>query len=70
LYFTAEVFGYSGRPADALEILRVAVQRGYCAVPAIDTDPGFAQVRSLPEFQKVRKAGMDCQARFLSARTP
>jgi TolB-like protein/predicted Ser/Thr protein kinase len=70
LYFTAQVLGYSGRPADAVELLRVAVQRGYCAVPAIDSDPGFAQVRSLPEFQEVRKAGMGCQARFLAARTP
>lgn len=70
LYFTAQVLGYSGRTAEPLKLLRESVRRGYCAVPAMDTDPGFAQARNSPEFADIRKAAVDCQARFLAARTP
>jgi len=70
LYFTAEIFGYCGKNEDALTILGVAVDRGFCSVPAMDTDPGFVEARKLPQFQEVRRRGLACQARFIQARTP
>jgi serine/threonine protein kinase len=67
-YFTATVLAYCERNQPALELLRAAVDRGYCSYPAMDDDPAFARLRATPEYQRIRQAGMDCQARFIRFR--
>ena len=53
----------------ALDELRRAVDKGYCAYPVIDTDPELAGVRDRPEFEHIRQAAMRCQKRFLEFRS-
>ena len=53
----------------ALAMLGRAIDGGYCAVPAMDTDPFFSGVRGLPEFAEARRKGEGCQAKFLSERS-
>ncbi|MDQ6802104.1 MAG: protein kinase [Acidobacteriota bacterium] len=53
---------------EALEMLRLAVDRHYCSYPAIDNDPLLARIRTTPEFQQIRKAAIQCQQSFLSWR--
>jgi len=65
-YYNAVVFAHCRREADALALLRAAVERGYCSFPALDTEPAFAHLRGTPELEAARKAANDCQARFRS----
>ncbi|HEY8181701.1 MAG TPA: protein kinase, partial [Thermoanaerobaculia bacterium] len=67
-FFLAEIFAACNRDDDALELLRNSVASGYCAHPALDLDPLFAQIRRKPEFQRVRQAAVQCQQRFLQSR--
>jgi TolB-like protein/tRNA A-37 threonylcarbamoyl transferase component Bud32 len=67
-YFSAEMLAAADRNAEALELLRVAVQRTYCAFPAMDLSPAFARIRSTPEFQQIRESARQCQARFVEWR--
>jgi len=57
-----------GRPEKALEFLREAVRRGYCSVPAADTEPMLASVRTLPGYRAFHDDAVACQARFLNGR--
>jgi len=67
-YFAASHLAYCGQTTAALDMLRRTVQANYCAYPAMDTDPMFASVRSLPEYAEVRSIGMSCQNSFLAER--
>jgi len=49
-------------------MLKRTVQANYCSYPAMDTDPMFASIRSLPEYAQIRSAGMACQNNFLAER--
>ena len=68
-YFAASHLAYCGQTRAALEMLRKTVRANYCAYPAMDTDPMFASIRRLPEFEEIRSAGMSCQSGFLSGRS-
>jgi serine/threonine protein kinase len=68
-YFAASHLAYCGQTAAALDMLRRTVQAHYCAYPAMDTDPMFASIRSLPEYAEIRSIGMSCQNNFLAGRT-
>jgi serine/threonine protein kinase/DNA-binding winged helix-turn-helix (wHTH) protein len=65
-YFAASHLAYCGQTTAALEMLRRTVQANYCAYPAMDTDPMFATIRSLPEYAEIRAIGMSCQNIFLT----
>jgi serine/threonine protein kinase/Tfp pilus assembly protein PilF len=67
-YFTAATLAVCRQDAEALDLLRAVVERGYCAHPAMDFDPAFARLRGTADFQKLRQASIDCQQRFLQAR--
>jgi hypothetical protein len=49
-------------------MLSPAIKGGYCAYPAMDSDPFFASLRTNPEFVKLRSAAMKCQQDFLAQR--
>lgn len=67
-YFAASHLAYCGQTTAALQMLRRTVQANYCAYPAMDTDPTFASIRSLPEFAEIRSIGMSCRNSFLAGR--
>lgn len=67
-YFRSTFLAICGRDQEALSLIGVAIQKGYCSYPAMDTEPAFARLRSHPEFQRLREAGKQCQARFLRFR--
>ncbi|HEV8253369.1 MAG TPA: protein kinase [Vicinamibacteria bacterium] len=69
LYWIAGLFAYCGDREAALRVLRRTVQGGYCAYPAMDSDPLLAPVRGSPEFTAIREAAIACQKRFLAARS-
>lgn len=67
-YFAASHLAYCGQTAAALQMLRRTAQANYCAYPAMDTDPMFASIRSLPEYAGIRSIGISCQNTFLAGR--
>ena len=67
-YLAAANLAYCDQKQQALRLLRVAVQGNYCSYPAMDSDPLFANVRTMHEFAAIRAAGMACQKRFLTER--
>jgi serine/threonine protein kinase/tetratricopeptide (TPR) repeat protein len=67
-FFGAGVMALLKRDREALDLLRFAGGRNFCAYPAVDRDPSFAGIRTSPQFREIRQAAIDCQARFLSFR--
>jgi len=67
-YLSAANLAYCGQTAQAMRLLRLAVQGNYCSYPAIDLDPFFANVRSMPEFGEIRSKAIACQKNFLTER--
>jgi Tfp pilus assembly protein PilF len=65
-YFQGADDAFCGLRANALRMLRAAVERNYCPHPAIDNDPFFADLRGLPEFAAIRSAAVECQNKFLA----
>jgi DNA-binding winged helix-turn-helix (wHTH) protein/serine/threonine protein kinase len=65
-YFTAGHLAYCGQDDAALQLLRDAVHAGYCAVPAMDLDPLFADLRTRPEYAGIRADAQACQQHFLA----
>jgi DNA-binding winged helix-turn-helix (wHTH) protein/TolB-like protein len=63
-YHTAAVLAYCGRVQHALEMLRHATDRGYCAYPALDNDPIWEPLRGDAGFQRERQEAIDCHRRF------
>ena len=68
-YYDAETLATVGRRAEALELLRFAVSRNYCAFPALDVDPGFRSLRGTAEFEAIRRGAIACRQRFLDWRS-
>jgi hypothetical protein len=64
-YFAASHLAYCGKNGAALDVLRYAIQGGYCSYPAMEMDPFFAKLRQTPEFTDIRAAGVECQTDFL-----
>jgi DNA-binding winged helix-turn-helix (wHTH) protein/serine/threonine protein kinase len=67
-YLAAANLAYCGQNKEALRLLGLAVQGNYCSYPAMDSDPFFASLRTMPEFAEIRAAGIACQKRFLTER--
>ena len=68
-YFAASHLAYCGQSRAALDMLKRTVQANYCSYPAMDTDPMFASIRSLPEYAEIRSIGMTCQNSFLAGQS-
>ena len=68
-YFAAEFLAVAGRHHEALDVLRFAIDRGYCSYPALERDPSFESLRNDPQFQAVRQAGAACRQRFVEWRS-
>lgn len=67
-YFAASHLAYCGQTAAALDMLKRTVRANYCSYPAMDTDPMFASLRSLPQYAEVRSAGKACMENFVAGR--
>jgi DNA-binding winged helix-turn-helix (wHTH) protein/TolB-like protein/Flp pilus assembly protein TadD len=63
-YALAPILVYCGRPPEALRLLERSVDGGFCAYPAVDLDPIWAELRSDREFQRIRIKAMACHDRF------
>jgi len=67
-YFFAGHLAYCGQNEAALRMLKIAIDRHYCSYPTVDKDPLFDKLRSNPQFQKLRLAGMACHDAFANDR--
>lgn len=67
-YFFAGHLAYCGQTAPALHMLKTAIARNYCSYPAIDKDPFFDNLRSNPEFGRIRAAAIACHDNFVANR--
>jgi len=65
-YYQACRAAYCGQGDVALRLLRSAVEGNYLCVPAMDTDPMLASVRSRPEFKEIRQLALDRQAQIVA----
>ncbi len=67
-YRNAGVLSFCGQSGAALGQLQKAIQGKFCSYPAMDKDPLFDPIRTLPAFAEVRSAGVQCQQEFLAHR--
>lgn len=67
-YLFAGHLAYCGQNEASLRMLKIAIDHNYCSYPAMDTDPLFNQLRTNPQFQKLRLEGMACHEDFTSNR--
>jgi len=67
-YFFAAHLAYCGQTNESLRLLKLAIDGNYCSYPAMDLDPFFAKMRTVPEFAKVRAAGIACHENFVANR--
>lgn len=67
-YLSAGHLSYCGQTDAASAMLRQAIEGNYCSVPAMESDPLFANLRSTPEYAEIHAAGRACQDRFLALR--
>jgi DNA-binding winged helix-turn-helix (wHTH) protein/TolB-like protein len=67
-YFFAGHLAYCGQTDAALRMLKLAIERNYCSYPTVDKDPFFNQLRTNPEFIRVRQAAIACHEAFVANR--
>jgi TolB-like protein/predicted Ser/Thr protein kinase/tetratricopeptide (TPR) repeat protein len=67
-YFSAAHLAYAGQPEAALRMLRAAITGGYCAYPAIESDPMLAGIRSNAAFEELSALARQCREQFMAAR--
>ena len=67
-FLSASHLVYTGQATAGLQMLRRAIDGGYCSYPVLDSDPFFASVRLSDEFKAIRTAAVKCQNDFLAAR--
>jgi serine/threonine protein kinase len=63
LYFWASDLAYCGYTGPAVELLREAIRRNYCAT-SIEADPTFAAVRGTAEYGEILREAQACRDRF------
>jgi len=64
-YFGAAMQAFLGKKDAALRLLWAASEHDLCIFPSVDRDPLFDKIRDSSEFKAVRKAGMECQKKFV-----
>lgn len=63
-YFFAAHLAYCGQAASSVRMLKHAIGGHYCSYPAIDIDPFFDRVRSMPAFKEARQSAIECESQF------
>ncbi|HZQ24849.1 MAG TPA: winged helix-turn-helix domain-containing protein [Terriglobales bacterium] len=66
-WFSADL-AYCRQTDAALDLLARAIKGNYCSYPAMDIGPFFASMKDMPEFVRLRAAGIACQQDFIAAR--
>jgi DNA-binding winged helix-turn-helix (wHTH) protein/tetratricopeptide (TPR) repeat protein len=64
-YAVAPMLSHCGYPEEALGFLERSVDANFCAYPAADRDPVWADFRGHPQFQRIRAKAIACHDRFL-----
>lgn len=67
-YLFAGHLAYCGKTEAALRLLKIAIGGHYCSFPTMDREPFFDHLRTNPQFQKLRLAGMACHSDFMNDR--
>ncbi len=68
-YFSALATNACGDGAAALRLLRSAVEKGYCAASAFESERFFANLSKLEEWSEVREEATKCRDEFIVYRT-
>jgi tetratricopeptide (TPR) repeat protein len=63
-YWTGEVLAAMGQRAAALRMVRYAMEKNYCAYPAIESDPTLSNLASEAEFPAIKQEAKKCRERF------
>ncbi len=63
-YFVAQVMNACGQPAMALDLLSVAVEKGYCAASAFETERLFGNLSELEGWASARERAVSCRDAF------
>jgi len=63
-YEAAALLASVGAPQQALELLRGAIENGYCFFPALDADSSWDSLRGDASFREIREAARGCRERF------
>lgn len=71
-YGLAPMLEYCGRRQEALAFLDSAIDKGFCAWPALELDPIWVKLRADPAFPRLREDALACHRRFrdIVERTP
>ena len=65
LYDQASILAFCGKKDAAVSLLRVAIERDYCPVDALQHDPLMSKLRQAPEFASLLAAAKECQRKYL-----
>jgi hypothetical protein len=65
LYYQASIVAFCGKKESALSLVKIAIDRDYCAYDALQRDPLWSQLRNAPEFPSLLAAARQCQQRYL-----
>jgi serine/threonine protein kinase/Tfp pilus assembly protein PilF len=67
-YYQGAILAYCGQLDMAAQLIKSAIEQNYCASAALDYDPLLQKLRLTPRFTDLRKASLECQKSFLTAR--
>ncbi len=66
-YALAPMLEYCGRRTAALAFIERAIDQGFCAWPALKSDPAWADLRKDSRFGRIRSDAIACHQRFRAA---
>jgi len=69
-YYQGTLFAYAGKKEAAFHLLKVAIDKNYCAYSQLRSDPFLAKLRPMPEFNQLLTAAHECQEAVLKTGTP
>jgi eukaryotic-like serine/threonine-protein kinase len=67
-YHQGALMAYCGQMDVAAPLIKSAIQQNYCVAQALEKDPALSSFRRAPEFEPLKKAADECQARFNEGR--
>jgi len=65
-YEVGAMLSFAGEPDRAIRALRWSVERGYCAVPELESDPLLAPLHGRTDFTRLKDEAAACQRGFLA----